>query len=126
MLFSKHILRRVSCLTLVLVHISFIYFQANYQLSVLRDSGLLFRQALAKQTQEKECVGAPSSESSDTLSKSKLVPVKRFFEHLFILVPAPVSITDICFVPYRFDQYTSPDIIKFSAHTCHERGPPAA
>ena len=125
MLISKQISKRVSCILLVLVHISFIYFQANYQLSILRYNGLLFKQSIAKQAKEKESPGTISSKPTD-LSKSKLVPVKRFFQNQCILIPAPVGITEIVFVPYQFERYTSPSVIRFSAGICPERGPPVA
>jgi hypothetical protein len=125
MLFGKQISKRISCLLLVLVHISFIYFQANYQLSVLRYNGLLVKQSFAKQVKEKETPGTISSESTD-LSKSKLVPVKRFFQNQCMMVPAPAGINEVIFIPYQFERYTSPSIIKFSAGICPERGPPVA
>jgi hypothetical protein len=126
MLPGKQILTRISCLLLVLVHISFIYFQAKYQLSVLQYNGLLFKQSIAKQAKEKESLGGISSTSTDMLSKSKLVPVKRFFQNPCILIPAPAVIARIVFIPYQFDRYTSPPVIRFFARIYPERGPPVA
>jgi hypothetical protein len=125
MLPGKQISKRVFCILLVLVHSSFIYFQANYQRAILQYNGLLFKQSIAKQTKEKETPGVISTKSTD-LSKSKLVPVKRFFQNQCILIPAPAAITEVVFVPYLFGRYTSPSIIRFSARICPERGPPVA
>jgi hypothetical protein len=104
----------------VFVHISFTCFQINHQSSILR-YGLLY-----KQTAEKESQATTFNTSTDIVSKSRLVPVKRFFQDESMLIPAPAGITGIIFIPYQVDQYTSPPVNKFSARICQERGPPVA
>jgi hypothetical protein len=126
MLYGKQILKRISCIWLVFIHISFTYFfQINYQSSVLR-YGLQFKQSVATQSGEKEGQAAVLATSADILSKNKIVPAKRFFQDETILIPAPAGISGTIFLPYQFDPYNSPPVNKFSAHTCPERGPPVA
>jgi hypothetical protein len=125
MLPGKQILKRISCLLLVFVHISFTCFQINYQSSVLR-CALLLKQSVATEDGEKGSQPATFVTASDILSKSRLVPVKRFFQDESILITAPGVTTRIVFVPYQFHRYISPPVNKFSAHTCPERGPPVA
>lgn len=124
MLFSNQISKRAACILLVIVHVCFIYFQAAYQLSVLQYNGLLFKQHVVKGAKEKGSLGTVSSRSTDILSKSKLVPCKRFFQNQCILVEAPTEIERVAFFLYQFDQYTDP-VIVCTTRSYPERGPPA-
>jgi hypothetical protein len=124
MLYGKQILKRVSSLLLVFIHISFTYFfQINYQSSVLR-YGLQCKQSVATQSGEKEGQATVLATATDIVSRSKIVPAKRFFQDETILIQAPAGISGTVFIPYQFDRYNSPPVNKLSAHTCPERGPP--
>lgn len=123
MMSRREIVKPISCVLLVFVHISFTFSQINYQSSVLR-YGLLGKYSIANQGGEKKGTEKGFTTSGHLLFKSKPVPGKRLFQNEFVLVVSPEGVTGIDVIPFRSHRYVSPPVNTFSARTCLDRGPP--
>lgn len=125
MRFSINTYKRISCLLLLVMYISFLCFQVSYNLEIGRTIQRACK--LNNTWQLTENGNRVAAHSKHTLiTKVKTAPSKRFHFNIASIEPQLVSVPVIAYAKNIPAVYSAPFVAKTFDQTSPLRGPPAA